>query len=92
MGPTEPNAHRGHETRDANLRAVALLGLLVVGFTVVALVAMWLLFGFLIEREARLDAPPWPLADSRPPIAGPRLQVSPTQDRDEMLAGHRDQA
>ena len=89
MEPTERNTHRGHETRDANLRAAALLGVLVVGFVAVALVAMWFLFDFLIEREARRDVPPSPLADSRPPIAGPRLQISPHRDLDEMLAAEQ---
>lgn len=89
MAPTEQKTHPGHETRDANLRAAVLLGALMVGFTVVALVAVWFLFEFFVEREVRRDVPPSPLADSRPPIAGPRLQVSPTMGLSELRAAEQ---
>ena len=73
MEPTERNAPAATRP-EMRIYAPSPARPLVVGFTVVALVAVWFLFGFLIEREAPRDVPPSPLAGSRPPIAGPRLQ------------------
>lgn len=86
MERTEEEAARGHEKRDADARAALGLGLLAVGLSVVALLAMWSLFHFLVEREASRDVPPSPLAETRAPFIGPRLQVSPPDDVAEMRA------
>lgn len=76
----------GHETRDANARKVALFGLAVAVVTVLVLVVMWGLFGFFIRLEASRDRPAPPLAAEREPPMGPRLQVAPARDLEEMHA------
>lgn len=87
----EPNNNgHGHETSDASLKAVALLVALTLGFVVVGVVSMYFLYGFVIEYQASKDKPPSPLEDSRVPFTGPRLQVAPPLDMEEMEAAENE--
>ena len=88
MEPTK-NGSPKHEATDARLKAVVLLLALTAGLAVVGLVSMWLLFDYTIDRQAREDRPPSPLADTRVPFSGPRLQVSPVQDLKDMQAAEK---
>jgi hypothetical protein len=86
MEPTSSGNDRGHETTDAGLKAAGLLMLMMLGFVVVGVVSMYFLYGVVIEYQASKDTPPSPLEDSRVPFTGPRLQVAPPMDMDEMEA------
>ncbi|MBI1927915.1 hypothetical protein HYR99_27200 [Candidatus Poribacteria bacterium] len=80
------NPRRGHERSDANMRPIVLFGAgLVVLAIVVLLLTRWV-FGTFATQRAKLDVPPSPLADTREPFPGPRLQVTPVQDVKAMRA------
>ena len=90
MDPSKKVDGRGHETSDASLKAAALLMLMTLGFVVVGVVSMYFLYGAVIEYHASKDAPPSPLESSRAPFTGPRLQVAPPMDMDEMKAAENE--
>ena len=80
------NPRRGHEQSDANMRPIVFFGAgLVVLAIVVLLLTRWV-FGTFATQRAKLDVPPSPLADTREPFPGPRLQVAPAQDVKAMRA------
>ncbi len=80
------NPRRSHEQSDANMRPIVLFGAgLVVLAIVVLLLTRWV-FGTFAMQRAKLDVPPSPLADTREPFPGPRLQVAPAQDVKAMRA------
>jgi len=83
---TPSTAH--HETSDANVNAIFAFGL---GLTVVVAIVLflgWLMFGFLVKREAESATRQFPLAAEQqnrlPPE--PRLQTNPRQDLLELRA------
>jgi hypothetical protein len=80
------NPNGGHEKSDAHLKSVLMLVALTVGIALVGIVSMRFLFGYVVERDASRDTLPSPLADTRAPYTGPRLQVSPPQDTKAMKA------
>jgi len=86
MDPSKNRNGRGHETSDASLKAALLLMLMTLGFVLVGVVSMYFLFGWVIDYQASKDTPPSPLESSRAPFTGPRLQVAPPLDMDEMKA------
>jgi len=72
----------GHETTDVDIRGIFAfgVGLLIIGLVIH--VAVWLLFMFFAQREARRAAPEFPMAvgqETRVPPE-PRLQTNPRQD------------
>jgi hypothetical protein len=78
MEPTEPP---GHEQSDANLRAVALVGVGLAALTVFALGVVLVQFRILDLQATRDDPPPPPLAAERPTAPPePRLQSEPASD------------
>ncbi len=72
----------GHETRDVSFRPIVLGGLALVVLVLVTMVAMRVLLGAYVRREARESPPASPLAGSYgltvPPA--PRLQTDPHGD------------
>jgi hypothetical protein len=88
MTPPTTTEPRGYETRDVALRPVVIAGIGLTAVVVVSAVLMWLLFGALAEREARLSPKPNPLAESfgRQVPPEPRLQTDPRKDLERMWA------
>jgi hypothetical protein len=80
----------GYEKSDAHLKSVAMLVALTVVIALAGVISMWFLFGYIVERDASRDTPPSPLADTRAPFTGPRLQVSPPQDMKAMKAAEQE--
>lgn len=80
----DPN--RGHEQRDVQVRPIAMFGVGLFVFTSVILFLMGWLFHHFAGRQARVDVPASPLADTRVQPPEPRLQVVPGQDFKEMRA------
>lgn len=77
---------RHHETREMDIRPIVMFGAALVGSTAVILLLMAWLFGYFAAREARLDVPPSPLAETRQPPPEPRLQIAPATDLEEIRA------
>lgn len=75
---------RHHETRDMDIRPIVMFGAALVGSTAAVLLLMAWLFGYFAAREARLDVPPSPLAETRRPPPEPRLQIAPATDLEEI--------
>ncbi len=69
-----------------NLKSILSFGIGLIALTVVVLLLMWLMFNAFATREAQLDRPPSPLADTRRLTPEPRLQVNPIQDLKELRA------
>jgi hypothetical protein len=86
--PNKPEG--GHETRDADVRVIALLclGLLVLIGGVLLLLGG--IYAYLAARQARLGEPASPLAVVRQLPPAPRLQVNPAEDLQKMRA-HEDE-
>lgn len=76
----------GHETSDADVRGIALAGVVLVVVVAGVAVALWGLFVFFAYREAQADVPPPPLATPQQLPPEPRLQVAPAQDWQRMRA------
>jgi hypothetical protein len=71
--------HLGHETRDANVRALAISGLILFGVLVLILFSMrWLFFYF--AKTQTLGPPTTPYENARTLPPEPRLQAAPAQD------------
>jgi len=79
---------QGHEERDIRLRPIIVAGVSLALLAGLTFLAMWLLFDYLDARQARFDVTP-PLIEARQPPPEPRLQVSPQQDLQAMLAAER---
>ena len=77
---------QGYETRDLSLRAVVMFGIGLFVLSGVTLLLMGGMFNYFAARRAKFDVPPSPLAETRPPPPGPRLQVNPTQELKELQA------
>jgi hypothetical protein len=80
-----PHSRHEHERRDVNVRWLAYSGVALVVLLIGSLALMWGLFGIFDSERRRVDTPT-PLADTRPLPPGPRLQASPAQDMQELLA------
>ena len=78
--PSAPHSNQGHELRDARARPIFLLGIGLIVLILFTLASMSWMFQYLTQREARLDVTGSPLADTREPPSGPRLQVAPALD------------
>jgi hypothetical protein len=74
-----------HERRDVNVRWMAYFGVGLVVLLSGSAALMLGLFGIFESERRRVDTPA-PLADTRPLPPGPRLQASPAQDMQELLA------
>ena len=83
---TPSTAH--HETSDANVNAIFAFGLALTIVIAIVLFLSWLMFGFLVKREAESATRQFPLAAEQqnrlPPE--PRLQTNPRQDLLELRA------
>jgi hypothetical protein len=91
MAQANPHGNGGgYEKSDAHLKSVAMLVVLTVGIALAGVVSMWFLFGYIVERHASRDTPPSPLADTRAPFTGPRLQVSQPQNMKAMKAAEQE--
>lgn len=76
--------HPGHETRDVNIRVVALFALSMAVVLAGSLALMAWVFAILHETPAGHDPQGAPLAATPPRLPEPRLQTSPTRDLQEM--------
>jgi hypothetical protein len=86
MAQANRHGNGGYEKTDARLTSVAMLVALTVGIALLGVVSMWFLFDYIVQRDASRDTPPSPLADTRAPFIGPKLQVAPPQDLATMKA------
>jgi hypothetical protein len=80
-------AQRPAATQEVGLRLLLMLLLILVGLTGGVLLGMSWLFTLATARQARLDSPPAPMAQtasSLPPL--PRLQVNPAQELRDIRA------
>jgi len=75
----QPNREEGYERRDANVRALFMLGGVLAVVLIVVLFAMKWTFDFLSAKEP-LGPPSTPFEDVRALPPQPRLQVEPHQD------------
>ena len=82
-------AQRGHETRDFNIRAVALFALALAITLGGSLALMAWVFGLLQATPAGHSPQGAPIAAVPPQPPGPRLQAAPTQDLQELLRADR---
>ena len=76
-------ARYGHETRDVDIRFIALFSLSMVVLLVGSLALMGWLFGIFAGKPLG-RARSAPIAETRPYPPAPRLQASPTRDMQEM--------
>jgi hypothetical protein len=73
---------RGYETRDVDFRRVLAAGFGLAVVVAVFFVLMWVLFSYLLDREATSSAPAHRLAagQARTEPPGPHLQTDPSGD------------
>jgi hypothetical protein len=79
---------RGHEPTDVGIRPFVIVG---IGLIIAAIIGNLVLLGFYVTSTNRLQArqpQPGPLARTTQVPPAPRLQVSPRQDLQTMLADH----
>jgi hypothetical protein len=78
-----------HEERDIRLRPIVWAGAALVVLAIVVHVGLAWLFDYFTERRTRLEGPPAPTAPIAWPRqlpAGPRLQIDPHQDLQQLLS------
>lgn len=83
------NPDVAHEHSDVDVRGILSFALVLFAFTVVTFVLIWWLFGYFAVRETKSDRPLLPLVSSSSGVMlppEPRLQVSPSQDMQELRA------
>lgn len=81
----QPTVH--HEETDVNIRAIFGFGAALLAVAIVIHVAVWGLFRYFDDREARVYGPASPLATGEPRLPPePRLQVNPREDAAEFRA------
>ena len=85
MDPVE-TARGGEASSDVNLRAIVAFGAGLIVFVSIVLLLLGWLFTSFAARQAKLDAPPSPLAETQTRPLEPRLQVDPAQALREMRA------
>jgi hypothetical protein len=83
---THHNHTRGHELRDANVRAVTMFGIGLAVLTGIVLLLMVWLQDFLNAQKVKSEPPVSPLAAQRPLPPGPRLQVVPEKELAQLHA------
>ena len=88
--PDAEDRRRGHEVSDVRLRPLLISGLSLATLAGLSLLAMWLLFDYLTDRQAHLEVAPSPVFEARQLPPEPRLQVSPQQDLREILTNEMD--
>src|SRR5262245_33162049 len=77
----------GHELTDFKSRNIGFVAVVLsITIVLVFLVSRWL-FEFATVLQAEKQHPPSPLASTREPAPGPRLQVHASKDLEEMRAG-----
>jgi hypothetical protein len=82
-------ARPGHETRDANPRALAYFaGGLFVILALILLFTRWLFFYLSVQQP--LGPPPTPFESARSLPPEPRLQVAPAEDLESYLQAQRE--
>jgi hypothetical protein len=81
---------RGHEVSEVQLRPLLISGLSLATLAGLSLLAMWLLFDYLTDRQAHLGVAPSPVFEARQLPPEPRLQVSPQQDLRKALTNEMD--
>lgn len=90
MGESQPHAistSQQTSRQDVSLRPILIFAAVLVGITGLTLLGMNWLFTSAMTRQARLDAPPAPMAQSASPLPpAPRLQVQPGQDWQQIQA------
>jgi hypothetical protein len=84
----ETQLRTDHERHDINIRWMAYCGVALVVLLVGSAVLMWWLFDSFDRERQRVDTPTL-TAESQPLPPAPRLQASPVQDMQEMLATER---
>jgi hypothetical protein len=84
--PTHTDNGRGHEESDANVSAVTKFGIGLAIISVVVLVLMVWLQNFFSNQTRRATPPPSPFMVERQLPPGPRLQVAPAKDLQEVRA------
>ncbi len=86
-GP-EPATGAGHETRDIDVRPIAVAGVALAVVMVVAAVLVWVMLGYLKTYQARVSPPASPLAAEygRKEPPEPRLQTLPIADLQSLHA------
>jgi hypothetical protein len=81
----QPTVH--HEETDVNIRAIFGFAAALLAVAIVIHVAVWGLFRYFDDREAREYGPASPLATGEPRLPPePRLQVNPREDAAEFHA------
>ncbi len=76
-----------HEKSDAHPRPIAIFEIGLLAWVVISAALMAGLFFYFTDREAELDVDSSPLANTREPAPGPRLQADPTTDIESLRAG-----
>jgi len=83
-GDSRSHPASGHELTDFKARNIGLFAaVLAITIVLVLLVSHWL-FEFASVLQAEKQHPPSPLASTREPAPGPRLQVDAPKDLEEM--------
>jgi hypothetical protein len=80
----DQNNNRGHELREANVRAVTMFGVGLAVLTGVVLLLMVWLQDYLTAQKSKSQPPLSPLASQRPLPPGPRLQIIPEKDLEHL--------
>jgi len=85
--PHTASASASTEAQSVALRPIIIFALILVALTGVALLGMRWLFTLTTTRQAQLDAPVSPMAQTASPLPpAPRLQVQPVQDLRQIRA------
>ena len=80
MSETPHTTTNAHEKSDAHPRPIAVFEIGLLAWVVISAALMSGLFFYFTDREAQLDVGGSPLANTREPAPGPRLQADPTTD------------
>lgn len=82
----------GYETRDANLRWVAVFGGFIVLLGILSLLLAQGAFGLLEQRAQERQRAPHPLAERGATAPGPQLQANPPRELEQYRSGQREAA
>ena len=77
---------RGHETCEVNAKKIVVAGAVLLLLTFLCMLAMVWVFDYLEQRQAAQDTPVPDFAVNRPLPPEPRLQVTPLQDLQAIVA------
>lgn len=81
-----PHTPHGHEANTVRIGPILVFGSTLGVLTIVVLLLLRGMFHTYVSRAAQVEPPPSPLAVTRQPPSGPRLQVSPAQELEKMRA------